>query len=307
MAQRFGGKFSPGGPAGKATAPKGGTRKGGAGPTLRPSHGTPLRYRGRRNLLYLTPLPLLWTAFRQDALGMATDLAAAAVIAGSVFLLAEGIKAEDAYNERKVARRPAFPRKIVAAVTMGFGVFLAAFAPEAPAFFEPLIYGLIAIALFLTAFGVDPLHNKGTTGADSFQSERVARAVDEAEAHLEAMGLAIARAGDRALERRVESFQTTARQMFRTVEDDPRDLTSARKFLGVYLVGARDATVKFADLYSRTHDDEARREYLHLLDDLENNFATKTVALMESDRSDLDIEIEVLRERLSREGVKAIE
>jgi hypothetical protein len=302
MAQRFGGKYSPGGTAGKATSPK-----GAAGPALRPSHGSPLRMRGRRNLLYLTALPLLWTAFRQDALGMAVDLCAAAVIAGAVFLLGEGIKAEDAYRERKVARRPAFPRKIVAAVTMGFGVFLAAFQPEAPGLFEPLIYGLIAVALFLAAFGLDPLHNKGVKGADGFQSERVARAVDEAEAHLEAMGLAIARAGDRALERRVEAFQTTARQMFRTVENDPRDLTSARKFLGVYLVGARDATVKFADLYSRTHDEKARTDYLALLDDLENNFASKTVALMESDRTDLDVEIEVLRERLVREGVKSVD
>ncbi|MEM1429549.1 MAG: 5-bromo-4-chloroindolyl phosphate hydrolysis family protein [Pseudomonadota bacterium] len=307
MAQRYGGKYSPGRAAGKATSAK--IQRGAApsGPSLRPSHGTPLRMRGRRNLLYLTALPLLWTAFRQDALGMAVDLAAAATIAGAVFLVGEGIKAEDAYNERKVARRPAFPRKIVAAVTMGFGVFLAALQPDAPAFFEPLLYGLIAVAAFLTAFGLDPLHSKGVGGADSFQSERVARAVDEAEAHLEAMGLAIARSGDRALERRVEAFQTTARQMFRTVEDDPRDLTSARKFLGVYLIGARDATVKFADLYSRTHDDKARADYLALLDDLENNFAKKTVSLMESDRTDLDVEIEVLRERLVREGVKSVD
>ena len=30
-----------------------------------------------------------------------------------------------------------------------------------------------------------------------------------------------------------------ARAMFRTVEDDPRDLNPARKFLGVYLMAAR--------------------------------------------------------------------
>jgi hypothetical protein len=265
-----------------------------------------VRGRGRRNLLYLAPLPLLVTAFRQDALGMAVDLGAAGVLAGSVFLLSEGLRAEDAYRERRVARRPSVPRKIVAAVGLGFGVFLAAFAPQAPALFEPLIYGLIATALSLAAFGLDPLRDKGIS-ADGFQSERVARAVDEAEAHLEAMGLAIARAGDRALERRVEAFQNTARQMFRTIEEDPRDLTSARRFLSVYLVGARDATLKFADLYARTGDPEARADYIALLDDLESNFAAKTVKLMESDRTDLDIEIEVLRERLTREGVKPVE
>ncbi|MEM9247812.1 MAG: 5-bromo-4-chloroindolyl phosphate hydrolysis family protein [Pseudomonadota bacterium] len=306
MAKRFGGTYSPGGTAGKQTSQKGHPAARQA-PRAAVSHGAPARMRGRRNLLYLAPLPLVWTAFRQDAIGMATDLAAAATMAGAVFLVSEGLKAEDAFNTRKVARRPAFPRKIVASVVMGFGVFLATLAPASPSFFEPLIYALIAVAAFLAAFGLDPLHDKGVSGADSFQSERVARAVDEAEAHLEAMSLAIARAGDRALERRVEAFQTIARQMFRKVEDDPRDLSSARKFLGVYLVGARDATVKFADLFARTGDTEARDDYLALLDDLETNFASKTVALMESDRTDLDVEIEVLRERLGREGVKPIE
>ena len=88
-------------------------------------------------------------------------------------------------------------------------------------------------------------------GVDEFQTDRVARAVEGAEKHLAAMSDAILRAKDRDLERRVESFQSTARAMFRTIEDDPRDLTAARKYLSVYLMGARDATVKFADIYAR--------------------------------------------------------
>ena len=298
MARRFGGRYSPGGTAGKATSARG------AGPALRPGHGAPVRGRGRRNLLYLAAAPLLVTAFGQGAVGMAIDLAAAAVIAAAVWLMGEGLAAEDAFAARKVARKPAVPRKIIAAVGLGFGTVLAAFDPDIPSRAAPVIYGLIAVALALAAFGLDPLRDKSVGGVDGHQRDRVARAVDEAEAHLEAMGLAIARAGDRALERRVEAFQTTARAMFRSVEEDPRDLTSARKYLSVYLIGARDATVKFADFYQRTADAAARADYVALLDDLEQNFAQKTVALMESDRTDLDVEIEVLRERLSREGVK---
>jgi 5-bromo-4-chloroindolyl phosphate hydrolysis protein len=93
--------------------------------------------------------------------------------------------------------------------------------------------------------------------------------------------------------------------MFRTVEEDPRDLTGARKYLGVYLLGAKDATVKFADLYSRTRDEKARADYEALLDDLEKSFAARTQKMLLDDRSDLDVEIEVLRERLEREGVHA--
>ena len=38
------------------------------------------------------------------------------------------------------------------------------------------------------------------------------------------------------------------------------------------------------------------------LDDLETNFASRTKSLLTNNRSDLDVEIGVLRERLQREG-----
>jgi hypothetical protein len=91
--------------------------------------------------------------------------------------------------------------------------------------------------------------------------------------------------------------------MFRQVEADPRDLSSARRYLGVYLQGARDATVQFADLYGRNRDPEVAPITSRFLDDMENNFAKRTRAMLTDDRSNLDIEIEVLRERLNRENL----
>jgi hypothetical protein len=87
------------------------------------------------------------------------------------------------------------------------------------------------------------------------------------------------------------------------VEDDPRDLTGARKYLGVYLLGARDATSQFADLYARNRNEEARADYEALLDDLETTFTARTNKMLLDDKSSLDVEIEVLRDRLAREGV----
>ncbi|MDR9394351.1 MAG: 5-bromo-4-chloroindolyl phosphate hydrolysis family protein, partial [Roseovarius sp.] len=141
-------------------------------------------------------------------------------------------------------------------------------------------------------------------GVDQFQTNRVARVVDQAESYLGGMTEAIRRAGDRQAEARVERFQASVRDMLRTVEDDPRDLTAARRYLGVYLMGARDATEKFADVYARSGDAAARSDYLMLLDDLEKNFVAKTRAMMEDSTTDLEVEIGVLRDRLQREGVQ---
>ena len=139
-------------------------------------------------------------------------------------------------------------------------------------------------------------------GIDTFQQDRVARVVDEAEAHLAVMQdrskvLAIAPYGSR------NGVSGGARKMIRTVEEDPRDLTGARKFLGVYLMGARDATIKFVDLYRRQRTKMRVRITKRLLGDLEQNFAARTDKMLLDDRSDMDIEIKVLRDRLQREGV----
>jgi 5-bromo-4-chloroindolyl phosphate hydrolysis protein len=166
-----------------------------------------------------------------------------------------------------------------------------------------VIYGVIAAALHVTAFGMDPMRDKGMEGIDTYQTDRVARSIEEAEGHLTAMQDAVRRARDREAESRVARVVARAREMFRAVEDDPRDLSAARRFLGVYLMGARDATAKFADLYAQTRDATVKAEYFSLLDDLEKGMDAKRETLLLTDRSDLDVEIEVLRDRLKRDGL----
>ncbi|MHA6262826.1 5-bromo-4-chloroindolyl phosphate hydrolysis family protein [Arenibacterium sp. CAU 1754] len=294
MAKRFSGKFSPDGQPSDLSLPERGAYDG---VRVEPA-GL------RANALFLPAIPLVFLSLNDGAIGLALGLIAAGVLTLAAWLLRGGLRAEAAYNARKVARRPAFPRKMVATALTGIGVAIAAYKND-PGVIAPVLYGAVAAALHVTAFGIDPLKSKGMEGIDTFQQDRVARVVDEAETHLAAMTDAIKRAGDRKIEARVERFQTTARELFRTVEEDPRDLTAARKYLTVYLLGARDATIKFADIYSRTPDQKARADYETLLDDLEQNFAARTRKMLLDDHSDLTVEIEVLRERLQREGVRA--
>jgi hypothetical protein len=256
--------------------------------------------------MFIPAIPLVATTLSDGAIPMTLGLAGAAVWTLSAWLLREGLKAEAAYHARKIARRPAFPRKIFASLGVGIGAALAVMAHmNAPGIgLAPILFGLCTGGLHLVAFGIDPLTSKGMEGVDTFQQDRVARVVDEAEKHLAAMTDAIKRAGDRQSTAKLEDFQDAARTLIRTVEEDPRDLTAARKYLSVYLRGARDATVKFADIFSRSRDTGARDDYIALLADLEQNFAARTRKSLLDDRSDLTIEIDVLRERLSREGVR---
>lgn len=292
MAERYGGRYSP--------DPKS-ERDTGAAPRGPFDGKTRSKAGGRVNFLFLAPLPLAVTAFFQDTIGLAAHLVAFGLLILAAWLTREGIIAQEAYDARKIARRPAMPRKIVASALTGIGLAIPALAGGSV--LNAVIFGVLGAGLHSFAFGLDPLTNKGMEGVDEFQTDRVARAVEGAEKYLAGMSDAILRAKDRDLERRVESFQSTARAMFRTIEDDPRDLTAARKYLSVYLMGARDATVKFADIYARSRDAAARADYVTLLDDLEANFTGKTQKMLIEDRSELTVEIDVLRDRLAREGV----
>ncbi len=294
MAQRFGGKYSPNTPP-----PGPGPAAGSAHPALSTRDNTG-KTGARSAVMFLLPLLFLGPLFGGSPDSLIFSLLAAGLMLASAFVTREGIKAQIAFDARKVARRPAFPRKIAGAVLAGLalvaGTMVGAQGPVYPA-----LFGLIGAALQLGAFGPDPMHDKGAEGIDQFQSDRVARAVDEAEGYVKAMTDAILRAGDVQIERRVDQFASAAQGLFRTIENDPGDLTAARKFLSVYLMGARDATVKFADLYAQNRDPKARSDYEALLGDLETNFAERTKALLANNHVDLDIEIAVLRDRLKLE------
>ena len=292
MAQRYGGKFSPTPP------PEDGQR---------PAFHAKRRSRAgsRVNFLFFAPVIFAFKAFTGPPAALGWNLAALALLIAAAWLTRDGLVAQEAYEARKVARRPAFPRKIFGSVLTGAGLFAGGMV-AAPSLAAPILFGLAGAVLHFIAFGPDPLRDKGAEGIDRFQSDRVAKVVDQGEAYLVGMKDAILRANDRTLEARVDRFSATARALFRTIEGDPRDLTAARKDIGVFLMAARDATVKFSDLYAQTRSARARADFEQLLTDLDTHFRNRTDALLSNDHTDLDVEIEVLRDRLQLERTRSV-
>ena len=285
MAQRYGGKYSPN--------PQG---NGGTDPVVAaPVPGVGLK----ANLLFALPFLFFLKAFRGDPSSLFVGLGTGGLLLLAAWLTREGILAQQAYDARRVARRPAIPRKLFAACLTGAALLLGTMGTS---FLYPFLFGMLGAFLHVGAFGLDPIKGKGMEGVDPFQTDRVARAVDEAEKYLAGMKDAMLRANDGQLEQRVDRFVATARSLFRTIEGDPGDLTAARKYLSVYLMGARDATVKFADVYAQNKSPTARADYEALLSDLETNFAARTKALLNDNHTDLDVEIQVLRDRLKLES-----
>lgn len=284
MAIRFGGKHSP--------------RK-----SRGPVPPEPIRHplESRPKWITIAASPFLIGAFFQPVTGMATDLAAFGMVALGMMLTRDGLQAQAEYDARSTARRPALPRKLLGGAIASIGLAVGAAVPDALP--QAGLLGVVGFALHWLSFGADPMADKGMEGVDRARRDRATRVVEEAESYLAQMRAAIARTGDAGLIAQVEAFAVTAQALFRRVETNPDDVNAARRFLGVYLMAARDATQKFVDLYNGTRDQSARRDYLAMIADLTRNFEARSRKLAESGRSDFQVELEVLRDSLAREGV----
>lgn len=312
MAQRFGGKYSPRGTSEQAAD----------------SAPPPNRFRGQtassvdvRSLaMFVFPTPLLFAALAavgDSAIGMVGFLVAYAMLMFGAFLLREGQKAEAEYDARTIAKPPAFPRKICAAALAGTGVFMTMWMAAPPttgggfaqiaafggSLINAAIFGAITTAAHLATFGLDPMKAKGMEdrNIDAYEMERVTDALGKAEAKLKSIEALAHKLHDRDIDRKVSALNATVRQMIKLVEEDPRDLSRARKYLGVYLKGAEDATRKYANSVDKLDDPKLRTDYLALLSDLDAGFQRGKESLLIDDRADLEVEIEVLRERLEQE------
>lgn len=292
-AQRFGGAHSPGATPGAVVraARSGGGFRGGS--------------------LFLLPSPLLLAGLTAlmagDGLRGLVDLAAYADLMLAAFLLREGQRAEAAYDARPVAQPPAFPRKLVAAVLAASGVGMATgfgwgqLAQGGTGIATTAVFAGLTLVCHILAFGLDPMRPKAV-GAPGADSARIAAALDEAEARIDTIAALAKTLRDREIEERIAALLTQVRGMLGLIGADATDLDRARRYLKVYLTGAEAATRKYAAHAGQTTDAAIRAEYLSLLTTLEGSFESGRAVLLDNNRTDLEVEIEVLRDRLGQEG-----
>lgn len=280
--RRFGGAHSPGA-ADRAAAPE---------PPALPG-------RFWAAALFAAPAPLLPSIFgeilRGAPLEAGYEIACGMALLLGAELLREGRKAEAAWMARASAARPALPRKIIAALLCGLGTGALAAWPWGLGIAAGAGYGILCAALHLVAFGIDPLSDKGFAS----DARRAETAIAAAETMIAETLAAARRLGDRGLEARVQALMQAARPVLRRIEEDPRELPRARRFLSVALTGARDATLQYARL--GLADPEMHAAYSALLGELEKSFAAARERLSAESRDALEIEIEVLTERLARD------
>jgi hypothetical protein len=160
-------------------------------------------------------------------------------------------------------------------------------------------FGLVALLGCYLTYGFDLQASRRALGIGQqdrttlTQAERSIAAIEQASRDIE----------QPELDARLRRIAELARAVLNRLEDDPRDLRRARKFLNVYLDGVKSVVEGYAKTHGRVDAPELDERFRHALITVEDAFREQEQTLLESDVDQLDLQIEVLTQQLKREGI----
>lgn len=253
-------------------------------------------------LLYILPIPILIAAI--IALIKGSFLATLILSASSVgFLLAailtrHGLKLEKVFEQKKFAKAPRVPYKSVAALLLAITTALTAFFATSSGLLHSVLLGGAAFLGYMFSYGLDPRKDK-TAGILGVTSEEVIKALEAAEIRISSLESAKKQISSTDFKSSIDRITHKAREILTVIEEDPRDLDKARKFLRTYLKGADNVTAT----YVKTHQNDATTDKLDadfskVLNSIEETFNKQHKKLKENDQFDLDVQIQVLETQL---------
>ena len=133
--------------------------------------------------------------------------------------------------------------------------------------------------------------------------EHARNTLAQARASISAIEQAGRAIGQPELAERLARIVELARVILQRIEQDPRDLYRARRFLNVYLDGVQRVVAGYAKTHAQVDAPELDQRFRHALMTVEEAFSTQRQALLKADVDDLDVQIEVLIRQLEREGI----
>ena len=259
-------------------------------------------------LLYLLPMPMLLIALVKmlkghsgGAFGFAVAFTLCMVAAT---LVRKGVTIEQEAKRRKIVRRSStVPYKLLGAGVLGVAIFFGASAGAGISIFSSLLLAVASAVGSVFVYGTDPSRRAPDMPSVGVTSEEVIEILDEADDKILAIEAARARIHNVELKDRLKNIVTGVREIMGIVEEDPRDLRRARKFLKVYLDGAQRVTEGYADTHKYGDNGELEDNFRNVLSTIETVIGEQKGKLLENNLTELDVQIEVLQLQLEKEGV----
>ncbi len=270
---------------------------------IRPVH----RPSGSGWLLLFLPfaaIPATIVAFaKENLMGIAVNAGGYALFIFAAWLMRHGAAAEAEYHNSRIARPPQWPLKTFAAVVAASATGLIAHLGAGHSLWMAAAFTLGAFLGMYLTYGFDPRSKKTVASNSAYSADEIIETIDNARKVIATIEQANGRIQNHEFNSRIQRICEVAGSILTMLEEDPRDIRRARKFLNVYLDGARQVTEGYADTHRQVGTDVLEQNFRDVLDTIEQVFREQKEKLLENDVFDLDVQIEVLQKQLKREGV----
>jgi len=267
-----------------------------------PEVGIGLKRPKKGLLLYffLTPLfiAVILALLAQDIPAFILNTIAFVLFYGTAKLNTIGLKNQFEYEQKNLTKAPKHPFKTYAAILLGISTLVAAyFAGDKPLYIAIFLAAIAMLGYYLH-YGLDPTKDKLENIGD-ISAELVLKTLDEAREKMTNIETHLKKGfDDLELKRKLQLALEKSKIIIQTIQEDPKDIRVARKFLLVYLDGLSNVT----DSYTSMDDSEIQgetKEKLHtLLEDVEKKFDKELSRLKQNNAFDLDVNIDVLHQQI---------
>jgi 5-bromo-4-chloroindolyl phosphate hydrolysis protein len=267
------------------------------------------RYSPRGLLLYFLPIALIPATFialaKGHVLNVLINAAGFALYMLAAICLRKGLRAEYFYHKSRIAGPPNPPLKTIAAVIAAIATGMVAWLGAGHSLPAGMLFAGGAFLGMYLRYGFDPrVEKRKITAAYGYSGDEIRQALEDSSRIIRGIEQANNRIRNAELNRRIERICDIADDILADIAADPRDFRRARKFLNVYLDGARQVTEGYARTHRQTASEELEQNFRNVLDTIESTFQEQHQKLLEEDLFDLDVKIEVLNTQLKREGIR---
>ncbi len=257
--------------------------------------------------LYLLPIPLalatLIALWKGSPGGVIANLSGFALFSLAAIMARRGLRLENEYRQRKIARAPGTPWKFIAAVTLGIATGVTAWLSTSYGLLISILFGLGAFGGFYLLYGFDPRQDKTGKISLGVTGEEVIEMLEKAEKKLAALEETGKQITDPSYAAAVQRIVADVRKIINGIEEDPSDLPRTRKFFNTYLSGILRVTDRYVRVQHAEPDAELIKGFTTLLHDFEQTVRAHQAELLENDRFDLDVQIKVLDTQLNKESI----
>ncbi len=263
--------------------------------------GTSLLRSRKGTLLYLFLIPLfiavILALLQTNIEAFLLNSLAFALFFFTAKLSTKGFTQEFEYLRSPLIKAPKIPYKTIAAFMLGGSTLFTAWIAGGKAFTSALFLGSIATLGYYLYYGFDPKEDKLENLGD-ISAEFVLETIGEAKTKLSNIEKHMDQIEDRLLHEKLNIALTKAKDILEAIQEDPKDIRVARKFLIVYIDGIAKVTDSYAAMDEEDINSETKERLYRLMDDLDTRFDKELVRLKNNNQFDLDVHIDVLKEQI---------